>query len=447
MATKPSMGDKQYNDLNKSYRERYGEYKRDLLLWEQSEELKKNNQLAEQRLRDEREREEQRRQDALRQERLAEQYEREREERRRQDTLMQQQFELNKIQKELELQENDYQNQMDLEEKRQSHEERMRYYKLCDDMDLNYDDIEKLTMWITRPTKEQWDELIAIDNQYQAIFNTKELEDLYAKNSEVMDKFLNERYEIEEKIDVLKEEMDDYSDYISLTGMTNLLGGSEETLKKYIATNEKTIGTYNVLILLVTIIALTVAVLVEDASIVALVLGGLLDLTFFVSQDKYKKGIDIMKKAIEEHNEKKSKNEKELSDLQNRLSNFISETDNIENEINNYKATREEELKDDKEFTEISDKRNYLMSQLRGNLDGDHTINGQEFYEFRLNHYNEEIERLFRKLGIDILRKIDKSDIKKSGTVEDYRDFIEDKVLKMDKLYFDDYNAYLDLQL
>lgn len=41
MLEKPSMGDKQYNDLNKSYRERYGEYKRDLLLWEQADALNK----------------------------------------------------------------------------------------------------------------------------------------------------------------------------------------------------------------------------------------------------------------------------------------------------------------------------------------------------------------------------------------------------------------------
>ena len=52
MLEKPSMGDKQYNDLNKSYRERYGEYKRDLLLWEQANALnniqKQNEEFAKQ---------------------------------------------------------------------------------------------------------------------------------------------------------------------------------------------------------------------------------------------------------------------------------------------------------------------------------------------------------------------------------------------------------------
>ena len=204
---------------------------------------------------------------------------------------------------------------------------------------------------------------------------------------------------------------------------------------------KKKIGTYNVLILLVTIISLVIAVNLEEASVVALILGGLLDLVFFSSQSDYKKGKQIMQKALSEHKEKNNKNEKELNELQNKLNNLNSEWDNIFNEINTYEDARKEELKDNEEYNKLNMQLGYMVTHLWAR-DDDNTLNGDEFYDFRINHYNEDVERLFRKLGINIFRRIDKNDIIKTGSIKDYRDFIEDKVLNMDNLFFENYDEY-----
>ena len=332
-----------------------------------------------------------------------------------------------------ELRDNSYQNQIALEE-------RMRYNKLCDDMDLIYDDIEKLCFWVTRPTNEQLEERDRVGLKYKSIFNTKELDELYDKQEKIRATYFDEKWETEEALDRLKEEIDDDS-YISLTGINNVIGGTEEKINEYIANNEKRIGTYNVLILLVTIISLVIAVNLEEASVVALILGGLLDLVFFSSQSDYKKGKQIMQKALSEHKEKNNKNEKELNELQNKLNNLNREYENIDTEVMAYKDARREELKDNEEYKKLDKELSYMIAHLFEE-DDDDTINGDKFYDFRINNYNEDVERLFRKLGIKVFRKINKDEIIKTGSIKDYREFIENKVLNMDNLFFENYDEY-----
>ena len=171
----------------------------------------------------------------------------------------------------------------------------MRYYKLCDELDLNYDDIEKLCMWITRPTNQQWKKLEMIDKKYQSIFNTTELDELYDRQKKIRDTYFDEKWETEEALNSLKEKIDDDDGYISLTGINNIFGGTEEKIKQYIVNNEKRIGLYNVLILFVTIITITIVVLKEEEeSIAALVVGGLLDLVFLVNKSSFKTGKKII---------------------------------------------------------------------------------------------------------------------------------------------------------
>ena len=48
MASKPYFGQAQYKDKNKSFEENYGNYQRDLLLWEQAEAMEKQNEALQQ---------------------------------------------------------------------------------------------------------------------------------------------------------------------------------------------------------------------------------------------------------------------------------------------------------------------------------------------------------------------------------------------------------------
>ena len=51
------------------------------------------------------------------------------------------------------------------------------------------------------------------------------------------------------------------------------------------------------------------------------------------------------------------------------------------------------------------------------------------FIEFRKNHYNKEIELLFKKLNLPVF-VIDYKDIKQEGTINDYKDYIATEILK-----------------
>lgn len=335
---------------------------------------------------------------------------------------------------EIELQDGDYSNQYDWEERRQSHEERMRYNKLCDDMDLIYDDIEKLCFWVTRPTNEDWEELERRHLKYEEIFNTKELDELYDRKEQIDDGLKK----LDEKIQEMTDNNVRVHNYIRLEGMSNIAGGTEEELNQYIDNNEKITATYNALIFFVTIVAGIVVMLLENFRIAALIIGGILDLVFIDGKMKLKNGTKIMKKALSEHQVEVSK----VQDLQKELDKLSIEMKDILYEIFKYEDERREELKDNIEFSEAEREYNSMLGLVVDRGSDDYTKNGREFYEFRRNHYNEDVERLFRKLGINIFSRIDKNDIIKTGSVKDYRDFIEDKVLNMDELYFEDYEEY-----
>lgn len=77
-------------------------------------------------------------------------------------------------------------------------------------------------------------------------------------------------------------------------------------------------------------------------------------------------------------------------------------------------------------ITELKDKLNHQIEQTN-------IISRKyqkEFDDFRKNHYNKEIELLFKDLQINF-NKIEKEEIKAEGTIADYKEFFEDKILEM----------------
>ena len=60
-----------------------------------------------------------------------------------------------------------------------------------------------------------------------------------------------------------------------------------------------------------------------------------------------------------------------------------------------------------------------------------YTPNQEEFYTFRVNHYNRDFEVLLKKLELK-LKNINKDEIVNYGTKEDYIDFIENAISKLE---------------
>lgn len=79
--------------------------------------------------------------------------------------------------------------------------------------------------------------------------------------------------------------------------------------------------------------------------------------------------------------------------------------------------------------TKINELQTKLEKQIE-ELNIDTRKHQKEFDDFRKNHYNKEIELLFKDLSISF-NKISKDEIKKEGTIADYKEFFEDKMLEL----------------
>ena len=129
---------------------------------------------------------------------------------------------------------------------------------------------------------------------------------------------------------------------------------------------------------------------------------------------KIKKDLKLMKNKI---NDTISKCNKLIDDE------FANKIDDLETKIkeNDEKIT----LKNNKRVEELEKNANYQEFLKKYNEAKNNLISNRKvFYDFRIEHYNRDVEMLFKKVGLEI-EKIDKENIIKEGTVEDYQMFIE----------------------
>ena len=182
-SSKPSWWDEtRYGGLDSTERNR--QVQRDILLWEQKEELKKQS-------------EELNKQNELIKEKMVtdRNIEREKENNKKQE-------EFDRYWNEINLEHEKHMNKMEMERLRQSHEELMRFYNLCDKMNLNYDDLVKLNVWLTNLTKEQKEEYLKSISKVNSIISEediKKLEDDYSKIEEILIKYKNNIEELNNK--------------------------------------------------------------------------------------------------------------------------------------------------------------------------------------------------------------------------------------------------------
>ena len=93
--------------------------------------------------------------------------------------------------------------------------------------------------------------------------------------------------------------------------------------------------------------------------------------------------------------------------------------DEFKNSKDNIKAEIEDKIK--KYAININELQDYL------NKPNDMKTLKQDFEEFRKNHYNKDIELLFKRLGIE-LPKLEVSQDK--GTIEEYKEYFKTKILE-----------------
>lgn len=127
-----------------------------------------------------------------------------------------------------------------------------------------------------------------------------------------------------------------------------------------------------------------------------------------------------------------------LNISQDELLKMETEIEELKKEIDKYKKIYEKqselppEIEEEwNKFIDIAGKRTKISEKIKEYLKTE--PNFKKFNEFRKEHYNNEVENLFRKLdiGLDYIRS---EDIKNNGTIDDYSryisDFIYDEIYK-----------------
>lgn len=264
-------------------------------------------------------------------------------------------------------------NEMELEKSKQSHEERMRYYKLCDELGLIYEDIEKFVKWLRQPTASQIKEQLKIDRRFFELFNTEEIDVLKSEWRKIQD----DLFTVSNK-------------YYDNSGKTTEISDKLYSLYQILKENDDN---------------------------------------------------TTLSKEISSLEKEKKKWEKIAEDYEKKQDELESLSTEIDEKISKLTEERWKELEGNDEVKKLNEERLKFLNA-KNRIEGYLTENEERFNEFRKNHYNTDVERLFRRLGIDYLTRIPDEEIVNRGTIEDYISFIEDNVLSMDKLYFDDYDKY-----
>lgn len=171
-----------------------------------------------------------------------------------------------------------------------------------------------------------------------------------------------------------------------------------------------------------------------------------------IELSKVRQRLNKLKNPITQYNQERLSIKGQINKLNYKIANYVKDTSFIiklfnnkkyKNKLNIYKdeinllnkRLQELDIKlDNIDDTEYTNRRNLIMDKINlytnkidelENKNNEYIAdNYKEFAQFRSNHYNEEIEDLFEKLDLHLF-KIKDDDIKKKGTIEDYRKYIK----------------------
>jgi hypothetical protein len=326
--------------------------------------------------------------------------------------------------------ENDrYIKNLEIEEMRQELIEEQRYQKICDKIGMAYDDIMAFKNYLevlTIAETEEYDKIISKVNNYK--YN----DEIKSINQDIKN--------INKKIAATTTKLEELEDdNIQVPGVTR--NGIEiddypEEIEGYIKANKDSIPTVRKLLYFVLIAGISLGIYLKMSKVlyISYVTFGITGLISLYLLDRIIKLKDALKK------------------MEKALNKYTSKCKNLNKQLGTLKR---EKNKKEKLYKELLEKR---LLELENNLDyqalmpkyeeakkakcGDYKPNEKEFNDFRMTHYNEEMEINLKNLGFK-LNRLSKNNIKNIGTASDYIDYINEILANNEEIFDEDVDPLL----
>ena len=291
-----------------------------------------------------------------------------------------------------------------LEQQRFNNEMLLRNINLCDNAGLDYKDIEKFDFWINTLTEEQAEEYKQVARKVTEFLNTPDINNennklnvLAEKKGKIEANLIPEIITAKDKNKIVKK-------------------GSAGEINLSLEANKGIISATRNLLICIVIIGIVIQV-IANTTIVPSIVTGSIAILLLDRIVRYRNGTKIMLKALEE-------NDKIIEDRKSAIEALDKQIQEQTEMIDKLYDIRKKELLENKEFEDLLPIYNETIKA----IDEGYRPNRAEFYNFRINHYNKDVEMLFKKLELDF-GKVEKEDIIQEGTLEDYQDYMESKIV------------------
>ena len=312
----------------------------------------------------------------------------------------------------------------DLEASRQEHELEMRLLNICDNAGINKELFE--TFISNLANSEEYCELLVAKANYSDDLSDLyqidyELDALQFKNSNTLTNENDSKSKEKNDIKLLRTFLE--SNSMNISSIRNIENVRiKELIKEY--DNHKyglikyTVISVIVLIGLLFLLPKNIIVLIASM-IVAIILISI----------KAKKYIDYNGSFID-------KCLNEYDKIDSKVTKLEGKTNELGTVQNNIDDIKEKISKEEFELNDIIDDLEKQMDKLRSKNE---EKNLKEFYDFRVNHFNSQIEKLlldfeFEKRFGDNFKPISSSDVKKNGEVSDYFMYFNESKINGNKL-------------
>jgi len=311
-----------------------------------------------------------------------------------------------------------HKNELKIQKKQIEHDKELKYIELCDALGVVYKDIEEFNTWLNALTVEQRNYYQGIVSQYNALVYTDEVKKLEEK----LEKHKDELEELEDELNDIED--DEYDNIIKVHGVMQYgkeYEGSIEDIRNLIETNNELIQDAKSVIRTLTI--LTIGCFIATIFMfshfwthipyIVLGIGAFLDLIFIDRKIRLQNGNKIMSKLVAENENKKSRKTSTRDSLEKQIK-------QDERKLDKLIKQKSSDVKSNPEYKDLVDKYYDALDILSSNK---YRPNKIKFNEFRYNHYNKDMENLFKNLNLNIDR-IDTTKVKNTGTIDDYTDYI-----------------------
>ena len=300
------------------------------------------------------------------------------------------------------------------------HDKEMRFLSICDDEDFDYDDIKNFKIWLKYISLSDFNNIKYIVEE--------SVKYLTPKN----DKNIQEEIDsISEKIDILEKNKQSKQEKLKeIKGVSNKQIAKctklfNEDDNSSINKNKRLKIIFIILSFLCWFNLLILPFILEyilpdidisdDVEIAIIYISVLLAIPFLLASSHYTLNEKIYDQLIEinkididiEKNKKALDTKKKIQE---------DSYYNLHNSLSGNKKWKKIENK----LYECKDLLNSIVNE-------ETKPNEEKFYEFRLNHYNKETEKILKRLEV-ITNRIDESKVVKNGSKEDYQKYIEEKV-------------------